>query len=253
MPDVAAFRRREVGSRALAARELGRGWFASGELEEITSVGWVAEMAVEPPLVKSVIDERRDRPVVVREGLAGHVEAVHARMEDRCGKSTINSRGGKREITLTDMGAHVASCEGKERKERESEHVRGSSRNGNRPAGDTSSVRRTGKAEKEGWCGERSIDAFPFYLSALAFPPVRADNCSPAWFAEIGNPITPRIDQSKNNLVLLQAELHNGNHRTADPTPPGTAPVDSTHVCMAIRGQGGGVGPRIKDDRIHLP
>ena len=40
-------------------------------------------MAVEPPLVESVICERSDRPVIVREGLPGDVEAVHARVMDR--------------------------------------------------------------------------------------------------------------------------------------------------------------------------
>ena len=47
-------------------------------------------MAVEPPLVESVIDEGSDRSVVVRVRLGGDVESVHARVEDRCGGSVCD-------------------------------------------------------------------------------------------------------------------------------------------------------------------
>ena len=83
LPDIAAVGRVPVGSRALVARELGGGRFASGELEEVAWVGWMVEVAVEPPLVKGVIGQRSDGPVVVRVSLAGDVEAVHARVVDR--------------------------------------------------------------------------------------------------------------------------------------------------------------------------
>ena len=85
LPDIAALRSVEVGRRTLAARDLGRGRLTGGELEEIARVGRMVEMAVEPPLVKGVVDERSNRPVIVRERLAGDVEPVHARMEDGCG------------------------------------------------------------------------------------------------------------------------------------------------------------------------
>ena len=84
MPDVAALRRIEVGSRALAARDLGGSGFTSGEFEEIARVGWMVEVAVEPPLVKGVIDEGSHRSVIVRVRLIGHIKPVHARVEERC-------------------------------------------------------------------------------------------------------------------------------------------------------------------------
>jgi len=66
------------------ASELGGGRFTGGELEEIARVGWMVEMAVEPPLVKSVIGQRSHGPIVVRVGLAGDIETVHARMVNCC-------------------------------------------------------------------------------------------------------------------------------------------------------------------------
>ena len=122
LSDVSAFGRLEEGSGALVTRELGGGRLAGGELEEIAGVGWMAEMAVEPPLVKGHVDERSDRSVVVRERLGGDIESIHARMENRCDKLGSNEKDGKGK-TLTDMSLHVSSRdEGKERKERESEH-----------------------------------------------------------------------------------------------------------------------------------
>ena len=40
-------------------------------------------MAVEPPLVKGHVGEGCDRSVVVREGVCGNVESIHARVVDR--------------------------------------------------------------------------------------------------------------------------------------------------------------------------
>ena len=40
-------------------------------------------MAVEPPLAKGHVGEGCDRPVVVREGVCGNVESIHARVVDR--------------------------------------------------------------------------------------------------------------------------------------------------------------------------
>ena len=84
LPDIAALGIIEIRSGTLIARKLCGSGFTSGELEEITLVGWMAEMTVEPPLFKSQIEERSDRSIVVREGFPGHVEPVHARMERRC-------------------------------------------------------------------------------------------------------------------------------------------------------------------------
>jgi len=89
LPDIAALRRIEVGSGTLVAGELCGSGFTSGELEEIALVWRMAEMAVEPPLVKSQIEEGSDRSIVVRERFSGHVEPVNARMEKCCGKLII--------------------------------------------------------------------------------------------------------------------------------------------------------------------
>ena len=82
LPDIAALGGVPVGSRALVTGELSRGRFTSGELEEIAWVGWMVEVAVEPPLVKGVIGQRSHGPIVVRIGLSGDVETIHARMMD---------------------------------------------------------------------------------------------------------------------------------------------------------------------------
>ena len=123
LPDIAALGRIPVGGRALVASELGGGRFASGELEEIARVGWMVEMAVEPPLVKSVIGQRSHGPIVVRIGLGGDVETIHARMVDCCEDDEYPTDEEDEDGLLTDMGVHVNNSEGEERKKRESEHV----------------------------------------------------------------------------------------------------------------------------------
>jgi len=80
LPDIAALGRIPVGGRALVAGELGGGRLTGRELKEVAGVGWMIEMTVEPPLVKSVIGQRSDGPIVVRIRLGGDVEPVHARM-----------------------------------------------------------------------------------------------------------------------------------------------------------------------------
>ena len=102
---IASRRGCEEGSSALVTRDLGGSGFTSRELKEIAIVGWIVEMTVEPPLVEGVVGERSDGPVVVRERLGGDVKAVHARVEE----------GG--------VGVHMTCEQGKERKEREGEHV----------------------------------------------------------------------------------------------------------------------------------
>ena len=93
LPDIAPLGRVPVGGRALVTGDLGCGRFTSRELEEITRVGWMVEMAVEPPLVKSVIGQRSHGPVIVGVGLGGDVETIHARMVNCCKQSTPNLRG----------------------------------------------------------------------------------------------------------------------------------------------------------------
>ena len=130
--DISALRGLPVGSRALIARDLGRNRFTSRELKEVARIGWMTEVAVEPPLVECIVDQRSDGPVVVREGVFGDVESVHARMPNRCENLRKQFAGGKGK-RVTGMGVHVGSGEGKERNERESEHGagdRGSSRKG---------------------------------------------------------------------------------------------------------------------------
>ena len=118
MPDIAAFRRIEEGSRALVAGELGGGRFASGELEEVAWVRWMTEMAVEPPLVKGHVDERSDRSVVVRECLPGNVESVHARMENRCRKLVIVSGEKKKRHPQTWACTWLAARARREKREK---------------------------------------------------------------------------------------------------------------------------------------
>jgi len=39
--------------------------FPSGQIEEIPGIGWVVEVAVEPPLVKGIVDEGRHGSIIV--------------------------------------------------------------------------------------------------------------------------------------------------------------------------------------------
>jgi hypothetical protein len=171
LSDVAARRGLEERGRALVARDLCRGGFSCGELEEVAGVGWLAEMAVEPPLLKGVVGERSDGPVIVREGVRGDVEAVHARVEHRWPE--INLRGRERESgVLTGVGVHVGGAESKERKERESEH--GFGENGARGVTSRGTLLASGekREEREGWSeGLPSPRRFPF-LSLLHWPSV---------------------------------------------------------------------------------
>ena len=104
LSDIASRRRCKVRSGALVARDLGSCRLTSGKIEKVSRVGWMVEMTVKPPLGEGVVDERSDGSVVVRVSLLGHVEPVHARMEERS------------------MGMYADNCERKERKGRESEH-----------------------------------------------------------------------------------------------------------------------------------
>lgn len=150
--DIASLAGREEGSCALVARDLcGRG-FTSWELEEITGVWWIVEVAVEPPFGKVVIQQRRDRSIVVREGLGGDVKAIHARVED-----------GR-------VGVHPASGEQrKERKSRECDHIRKSNTPKKKKVEDTSSVRERKRKRKKGRGEEKmNIEPFLFYFSLSA-------------------------------------------------------------------------------------
>ena len=80
-------------------------------------------MTVEPPLVKSHIDERSDRSIVVREGLGGNVESIHAWMEDRC--NNVNPAVNEENIKpVTGMSFHVSSRDKDEERIEDSGHVR---------------------------------------------------------------------------------------------------------------------------------
>lgn len=83
LSDIATGGRSEEGSSALVAGNLCRCRFTSRELEKIARVWFVTQMTVKPPLVKSVISERGDRSIVVRESVGCNIEPIHARMEER--------------------------------------------------------------------------------------------------------------------------------------------------------------------------
>ena len=75
-------RRTIRGSAFIASQFRGRR-FSSGQFEDISGVGRVIEVAVEPPLFEGVIGEGRYWSVVVWEGLEGDVEAPHGGGEYR--------------------------------------------------------------------------------------------------------------------------------------------------------------------------
>ena len=117
------------------------------------------EMTVEPPLVESVIDERSDGTIVVRESFSGDVKPVHARVEEGS------------------MGVDVNCEQRKERKERESEHVEpvkeeGRRRNGLSPFEPTSLL----SLPRIDLCSQL------FSVGEIELP---------VWFDKKGNPIIP--------------------------------------------------------------
>jgi len=81
-------------------------------------------MTVEPPLVKSHIDERSDRSIVVREGLGGNVESIHAWMEDRCNRINPVVKQEKNGKPVTGMSFHVSSRDEDEETKENGGHVR---------------------------------------------------------------------------------------------------------------------------------
>jgi hypothetical protein len=69
---------------ALVASQFCGCWFPGGQIEEISGIGRVVEMAVEPPLVEGVIDEGRHRSIVVWKGFERDVESPHSGCNYRC-------------------------------------------------------------------------------------------------------------------------------------------------------------------------
>ena len=49
-------------------------------------------MAMKPPLLEGVPLEGRNRAIVIREGLLGDIETVHAGMPDRCNWSAFRDQ-----------------------------------------------------------------------------------------------------------------------------------------------------------------
>ena len=103
-----ALGRRPVRRKTLVAGELGRGGLSRGKLEDISGIGRVVEVSVEPPLVEVHVHEGCDGAVVVWERLLGDVETVHTRMENGW-KETFSQRRIQEASTPTDVGR----CEGK--------------------------------------------------------------------------------------------------------------------------------------------
>ena len=87
-----ALRRCPVRRKALVTRELRCRGLASREFEDVSWVGRVTEMAMKPPLLEGVPLEGRNRAIVIREGLLGDIETVHAGMPDRCNWSAFRDR-----------------------------------------------------------------------------------------------------------------------------------------------------------------
>ena len=54
-------------------------WLTGRQIEEISRMGRVIEVTVEPPLVEGIIGEGRHRSIVVWEGLKRDVESPHRR------------------------------------------------------------------------------------------------------------------------------------------------------------------------------
>lgn len=83
LSDIATWVGIEEGSGALVAGNLCRCGFTGRELEKIARVGFEIQVTVKPPFVESVIGERSDRSIVVRESIGRNIEPIHARMEER--------------------------------------------------------------------------------------------------------------------------------------------------------------------------
>ena len=77
-----------VRGMSLVACDLSCGGLSCREVEDVSRVGRVVEMPVEPPLIKGHVHERLDGAIVVRKRVVRDVEAIHARMPDRCGRNS---------------------------------------------------------------------------------------------------------------------------------------------------------------------
>ena len=80
-PDVATFARSKEGGRAFVACDLSSSSLPCWQLEDVSRVGGMVEVVVEPPLLEGIISKRGNRSVVVRIVLVRHIEPPHARVE----------------------------------------------------------------------------------------------------------------------------------------------------------------------------
>ena len=81
VPHVATRGGLEEGCLALVTGKLGCGGLANRKLEDVSSVGGVVEVSVEPPLIEVHVHKGSDGTVVVWERLLRDVETVHTRVE----------------------------------------------------------------------------------------------------------------------------------------------------------------------------
>ena len=58
--------------------------FPNGQIEEISGMRRVIEVAVEPPLLKGIVGQRCHGSIIVWECFEGDIESPHSRGEYRC-------------------------------------------------------------------------------------------------------------------------------------------------------------------------
>jgi hypothetical protein len=74
---------RTVGGCAFIASQFRGCRFSSRQIEEISGVGRIIQVAVEPPLFEGIVGQRCDGSIIVRERCGSDVVSPHGRGEQR--------------------------------------------------------------------------------------------------------------------------------------------------------------------------
>jgi hypothetical protein len=98
-------------------------WFSGRQVEEISGMGRVGEVAVEPPLFEGIVHKWRYRTIVVRESLKRDVESPHCGCEYRYPDDAQSERPptlDRHHVRLTNV--RIRKCDKRKTQENRSNH-----------------------------------------------------------------------------------------------------------------------------------
>jgi hypothetical protein len=97
-------------------------WFSGRQVEEISGMGRVSEVAVEPPLFEGIVHKWRYRTIVVRESLKRDVESPHCGCEYRYPDDAQVSDPAHSIDIMYDSDVRIRRCDKRKTQENRSNH-----------------------------------------------------------------------------------------------------------------------------------